>query len=161
MRYLYMLHSSASRNLSRDDGREAAKLCEMMKDLLWSKAKSLVAASAGRPVLYSYGSDGTPMLTRESMALKPADGQVLYRRMKEAGEYLVERGFILTPNAGGGYSKACLLRDPRHLGDGKTALHSFKAATEFFHPFVGWAMMPLQSATTLSTAHSIVHAAGC
>eukprot|EP00974_Lingulodinium_polyedra_P058338 5619914-Lingulodinium_polyedra.AAC.1 len=64
---LYRLHASASRNLARDEGREAGRLCELLKHFLWNKAKVLVQEAKGRPVLYSYGSDGTPLLTQETI----------------------------------------------------------------------------------------------
>jgi len=52
------------RVLSSQDVSKAAKLCEVVKQYLTNKAKSVVAAASGRAVLFSYGSDGTPMLTR-------------------------------------------------------------------------------------------------
>eukprot|EP00974_Lingulodinium_polyedra_P057606 5544797-Lingulodinium_polyedra.AAC.1 len=133
LEFLIRMHSSASRVLSRDDSREALRLVEVVKEFLWSKAKALVRECNGRPILYSYGSDGTPLLTQESVGLHIAPKAILYRRAKESGEYLVERAFLLAHKPGGdGFYKACLLREPRHLAEGKTALHSFRAATDFF-----------------------------
>ena len=102
-----------------------------MKEFLWEKAKTLVRNSSGKPVLFTYGSDATPLLTQESAALQPGPKEILYRRAKESGEFLVERAFVLTHGPAGGFQKACLVADPRHLSQGKTALHSFKACTEF------------------------------
>eukprot|EP00974_Lingulodinium_polyedra_P032435 3123723-Lingulodinium_polyedra.AAC.1 len=72
-----------------------------MEAYLWAKAKALVEASHGKPVLYTYGSDGTPILTQETVSLVPTVDQVLYRRGHEAGEYLVERGFLIVHAPGG------------------------------------------------------------
>ena len=132
IKWLLQLHSSASRNLARDEGREAGRLMEIVKQFLWQRARALVREANGRPVLYSYGSDGTPLLTKESVAAKPCRKTILYRRARQSGEYLVERGFLLTHNPDGSFKSAGLFREPRLLTEGKTGLHSSKAATEFW-----------------------------
>ena len=127
MRWLLQLHCSASSNLARDEGREAAKLVAVVKSFLWARAKTLVRTANGQPVLFSYGSDGTPLLTKESVAIRPTAKTVLYRRATQSGEYLVERGFLLTKGTDGGCQSACLVREPRLLTEGKTALHMFNS----------------------------------
>ena len=48
--------------------REAFKLVEVVKDYMLSRAKKFVADCDGRAVLFSYGSDGTPLLTRANFS---------------------------------------------------------------------------------------------
>ena len=38
-------------------------------------------------LLFFYGSDGTPMLTQESVAIRPTVNIILFRRAKAGGEY--------------------------------------------------------------------------
>ena len=112
----------------------------------------LRGCSERRPLLYSYGSDGTPLVTRESIGLHPTKKTVLYRRSIQSGEFLIERAFLLSVVAGTDgpvFKKALLCRDPRPLTEGKTALHMFRACTEFFPSLRG----PTLAHTDLAISH--------
>ena len=139
--YPLHLHASPSSVLSRTEAPQAARLCEVVKQHLWAAAKRFVEQSSAGAVLYSYGSDGTPLLTMETHGLHPGMGSVLYRRAKESGEYLIERAFPMRVESSADnnveYKKALLARDPRPLTGGKTALHLFRACTEIFPALKG------------------------
>ena len=61
--------------LTRAEADEAQKLTEIGKSFLWQKAKALVATANGAPILYSYGSDGTPVLTKCTLVAKLTSGK--------------------------------------------------------------------------------------
>jgi hypothetical protein len=119
------------RVLNSQDVSKAAKLCEVVKQYLTNKAKSVVAAASGRAVLYSYGSDGTPMLTRASFS-STLGGQTVRRYAGKSVEFLVERGFVKTTDGVGEPIVATLARDPVPLLHGKTAWHMLPPACAFF-----------------------------
>ena len=67
LRELYLHYGDAGVRLdsnAKREGRELCKLVEVAKAVLWHKAKAVIAESAGRPVLYSYSSDSTPVVTK-------------------------------------------------------------------------------------------------
>jgi hypothetical protein len=119
------------RVLSSQDVSKAAKLCEVVKQYLTNKAKSVVAAASGRAVLFSYGSDGTPMLTRACFK-STLGGHTVRRYAGKSVEFLVERGFVKTSDGVGEPIVASLARDPVPLLHGKTAWHMFPPACAFF-----------------------------
>ena len=51
----------ASAILSKDNVLQAMKMAEAVKTTLQRKVRALLRSAAGRPVLFSYSSDGTPM----------------------------------------------------------------------------------------------------
>ena len=117
--------------LNSQDVSRAAKLCEVVKHYLTNKAKSMVASASGRAVLYSYGSDGTPMLTRASFS-STLGGHTVRRYAGKSVEFLVERGFVKTTDGVGEPIVASLSRDPVPLLHGKTSWHIFPPACAFF-----------------------------
>eukprot|EP00972_Heterocapsa_arctica_P094526 13939545-Heterocapsa_arctica.AAC.1 len=58
------MYAQASLAMTDEERREVFKLAEVGKYFLHERAKSFVRSAAGRPLLYSYMSDGTPMLTK-------------------------------------------------------------------------------------------------
>ena len=52
--------------LDRKQQDEAHRLAVAIEDLLWNKAKAMVAESQGRALIFAYASDGTPILSRQS-----------------------------------------------------------------------------------------------
>ena len=56
---------SARRVVARDEVDEAHKLCEALKAYLVARGKALLASEPTRAVLFSYGSDATPLMTRK------------------------------------------------------------------------------------------------
>ena len=63
LRALYTEYCKPARVLDRLDDRLIDRMCEVMKEYLHSKGRGIVKAANGRAVLFSYGSDGTPLLT--------------------------------------------------------------------------------------------------
>ncbi len=65
LRLLLLDHATPHKVMANStEEREAFKLAEVVKDYMLSRAKKFVADCDGRAVLFSYGSDGTPLLTR-------------------------------------------------------------------------------------------------
>eukprot|EP00974_Lingulodinium_polyedra_P027348 2642941-Lingulodinium_polyedra.AAC.1 len=64
MKDLFLDFAAPHKVLERAEVDTLYKLCEVGTALLEGKAKQLVAAAEGRPILYAYGSDCTPMLTK-------------------------------------------------------------------------------------------------
>lgn len=128
----FLSFAKAARVLDKEESNIVSKLCEIGKSFLWSKARALVAGSGGRAILYSYGSDGTPLLTRETISAKTSSHQRVTRKAGDGTEFLVERAFFLTSSPSGEPVATCLFRDPRPLLEGKTAQHLFGAMCAFF-----------------------------
>ena len=94
LRDLFLDHCQASKVLGRAEGYVNAKLCEVGKAYLQEKARALVRESNGRPVLFTYGSDGTPSLTRATFTSKGDPGKTVSRKAGLGTEFLVERAFF-------------------------------------------------------------------
>ena len=56
----------ASKSLEGHEDEELRRLAEVGKHFLLERARAFVASAAGRPLLYSFASDGTPMITTSS-----------------------------------------------------------------------------------------------
>eukprot|EP00974_Lingulodinium_polyedra_P025122 2429429-Lingulodinium_polyedra.AAC.1 len=72
-----------------------------MNAYLQQKAKALVAESDGRAVLFTYGSDCTPVKTRENYSATLESGKTILRKGSHGTELLVEWSFVETTTAGG------------------------------------------------------------
>ena len=129
---LYRDFGVASKVLTREEASVCAKLCEVGKAYLWAKARSLVAKAAGKAVLYSYSSDGTPLLAQSTTVASLDDGRRRVRKAGHAVEFLMEKAFLTTKTHTGQKLVQCLFRDPVQLSSGKTAWHAFTAACQFF-----------------------------
>ena len=104
---------------------------EVVKDYMLLRAKKFVADCDGRAVLFSYGSDGTPLLTRANFS-HVLDGKRVARNAGKAEALLTERAFLRSTDGTGAPVMVILGRDPALLGDGKSAWHMFTALTRFF-----------------------------
>ena len=124
---------TAHRVLDRNEARDCAKLTEVVKGFMTNKAKALVKAAGGQPVLYTYGSDGTPLMTqmRVTAPKLTGNGRVV-RRAGKAVEYLVQRAFLKSTTPSGDPLRTVLCVDPLPLAQGKTAWHEFTACQRFF-----------------------------
>ena len=124
--------SKASVVLSKTAVAQVMKLCEILKVHLRRKAATLIAKSSGRPVLYSYSCDGTPMRASvriSSEAFAPHTTQD--RRGKHCVEFLLQRGWYKTFGSSGEAELVPILGDPRPMTHGKSIWHFFAAAREF------------------------------
>ena len=123
---------SAFKVFSRDEADWCSQLCEVLKAFLLQKAKAVVWQAGDRAVLYTYGSDGTPLLTVSTYSATLPGRRRILRKGKEACEFLIEQGYIKTTREDGSDVVACILRDPVAMSAGDTALHEFTAACFFF-----------------------------
>jgi len=106
-------------------------VCEIIKAALREKAIELVKNAGGRPILFSYGSDGTPLLTRATLTQSVGTQRVV-RSGGKAEEVLVERGFVKAFSPCGDPRIAALTRDPVPLSNGKSAAHMVTPLSKFF-----------------------------
>ena len=107
----------------RDLGR-IGKLSEICKWWLKSLALAFLQRHADQPVLISYGSDCTPLVTRHRYA-RSWGHLAVSRSGKSGGEWLVQRCFMLSGNN----ERHVLFCEPRLLVD-KTAWSHFSAFRE-------------------------------
>lgn len=118
--------------LTRVEAEEASKLVEVAKAFLWGKAKALVSEANGAPVLYCYGADATPVLTKCTLTAKLPSGKRIVRKAGRGAELLVERAFLKTSGGAGPAKVVCLFSDPTPLSEGKGAWQHFVACCKFF-----------------------------
>lgn len=124
--------SKPSRMLLRDEADEVAKLCEIFKKVLFDRAMEFVKASGEAPLLYSYQSDGTPILAQKTIVASKADSRKIVRHAGRSAELLLQRGFLKVFDASGQPRVTCLFRDPLPLDHGKGTWPCFTAACNFF-----------------------------
>ena len=91
-------------NISEE--REVAKLVEVVKEYMRLKAKHFVAKCENRAILFSYGSDNTPLLTRASFS-HVLDGKRVVRNAGKAEEFLIEREASCGPQTRTGNRRWC------------------------------------------------------
>jgi hypothetical protein len=132
-RYLEFCHPH--KVLDQRGAEEVAKLCEVGKAYLWLRAKNVVRNAEDRAILYSYGSDATPVLATNTVSQQLTENRRIVRKAGVGTELLIERAFVKTTSASGSPVVVCLFRDPTPLTTGKTVWHHFGAACKFF-PFL-------------------------
>ena len=118
--------------ISKTDRIKAQTLCEVTKAFLWARAHGLVEQAHGRPILYTYASDGTPALLTGRVVGGVALRRRFVRKHKSGIELLVERAMLKTTNSSGQPIMACLMSDPTPMGNGKTAWHHVDACIKYF-----------------------------
>ena len=117
--------------LTSDDQRFVFKFCEVSKAFLREKAQGAVQSGEHRPMLYHYGSDGTPLLTQHRFQGQH-QGSKVQRQGGVASEFLVERAFVNVYGPQWEVMVSFLGRDPRPLSSGKSTWHIFGALVQFF-----------------------------
>lgn len=132
LRLVFLEFSRAHRVVAKHEAMQVSKLVEVVKAYLMRKARALVDAAQGRAILYTYASDGTPMLTKSTFSHSLGGQRRFVRKAGRATDFLVERATLVTTGADGQRRVAVLLRDPRPLSEGKTAWHEFGAFKDFF-----------------------------
>ena len=129
---LYKDFAKPHRLVQKAEETTCFRLCELAWYYQALKAKHVVEQAEGRPVLYSYGADSTPMLTTSTVSsLSPMKGRVV-RKAGRGLEYLLERGFVVSTNSRGELLKAALFKAPTPLDKGKGAWQCFSASCDFF-----------------------------
>ena len=122
------------RVLDKNEDRFVYKATEIAWAYPLLKARDLVAKAQGRPLLYSYGSDGTPVLTKATISSALQSGRKISRRSGHSVEFLLERAFLRTTTPEGRPWATALFKPPTPLDLGKAALNIFSAACRFFFP---------------------------
>ena len=120
-----------SRGLQDHDERAAIKATEVIKKALWATASALITKSEGRPVMYSYSSDGTRLTTTTTFRTN-----VGFKKIQRSGstshEFLQQVGYLKTTNSLGQPIQSCLMRDPVPLDEGQSTFNEYTAFREFF-----------------------------
>jgi len=130
-----LLRQSARPSCPATDDRLMARLCESGKQLLKSKAYDLVSEAEGRPVLFHYSADGTPLATRQRVVAEVGQGRRVSMQGRATEEYLVQHAFYRHIGLDGKRRTAVVLRDPLPLTNGKGVLACFSCALAYVvHP---------------------------
>jgi len=132
---LYLKFANVAWVIPKDDMPTLAKLCEVGKEYLRVRVRDVVRRAETRAILFSYASDGTPLLTKESIVAKTSDHRTVVRKAGKGTEFLLQRATLKTTSGMGDPIVVSLLRDPVPLTHGKSALHECTAACQF-HPLV-------------------------
>jgi hypothetical protein len=122
----------APRVFTKEDGVQCSKICEVIKAFLYRKAQAAIAQARGRAILFTYASDGTPLLTQKTVTAKTEAGQTVVRRGGHGVDFLMQRAFLRTSDDKGGAVIACVIADPVPMTAGKSATHQYTAAKDFF-----------------------------
>jgi hypothetical protein len=124
--------AKASSVLDKEDVGNVMKLCEVFKHHTKNKLSAFFKKADGRPVLYSYSCDSTPMKTSVRISAEGlAPNTSVDMRGKRCIEFLLQRGWYKTVIADCSIQMVPVLDDPRPLTAGKTSWHLFSAAKEF------------------------------
>ena len=86
----------AGRSLSEQEHRDAARLCEVGKAALLEFSYDLVKSSHGRPLLYSYQGDGTPLKLRYKFQSRLTPHSVVHRSGCSGTEMYCQAAFLRT-----------------------------------------------------------------
>eukprot|EP00969_Alexandrium_andersonii_P136557 6041182-Alexandrium_andersonii.AAC.1 len=123
---------SPSTPLDEAGRRDCMRLAEIGKAFLLSRAKAFVRSASGRAVLYTYASDGTPMLSKSYHVQKVTESKKVRRVGGSLHELLVQRSFFKFRGLDGQEKVWCYFRDPVPLDKGKTAGCMYTAMVRFF-----------------------------
>ena len=85
--------ASVSKCLRRSELSQTFKLCEVGKEYLKTEAISFVQGVGLRPLLESYGNDGTPLLTKERHVVF-SGGKRIVRCGGAGGRILCRKTFL-------------------------------------------------------------------
>ena len=132
---LYREFTKPFKSFERAEEAMCHKLAAVSFHHLTEKAKDLVHRAGQNPILYSYGSDGTPMLNRQTFSHPGPDGGKVLRTAGRAVEFNLERAFVKTVSPAGEAETTALFKPPTPLDAGKGAWQVFRASCKFFPRF--------------------------
>ena len=119
--------------LSKQDQQDLLKLCVLGQKLIQNQGRDFVRRCENQPILLSYGSDSTPILTQGTVSQSSGgSSRPVIRRAGRATELLLERGFLTSITPLGCKSSVALLSSPKPLDQGKGAWQCFTASCAFF-----------------------------
>eukprot|EP00971_Amphidinium_carterae_P258879 5137987-Amphidinium_carterae.1 len=122
-----------SASLSQSDSTTCRQLTELVKQSLRKGVDSAVECGQGRPVLFQYASDCTPMKVAHRIAagsVNPSSRSII-RQGYSLTEFLVQTGFLKYFISDNEIGIKVVLREPLPLEHGKKAGNLFTAAEEF------------------------------
>eukprot|EP00974_Lingulodinium_polyedra_P097046 9405917-Lingulodinium_polyedra.AAC.1 len=90
----------------------------------------MLQSCQGRPVLWSYQSDCTSILTAKTGVTKAKDSSIA-RKGFQLTELYLERGLLVAPSKSRAQQACVVAKEPRILSAGKTGWVQFAAACEF------------------------------
>lgn len=127
------LYAKASLVLDKEGVEEIEALCSLLRTFFHGKIVKLVSGAAGRPMLQSYSSDGTPILTRQRMRMRSKGAQptTVVRVGGAAHEFLIQQVFVRYLDASGQSHTSVAIREPLPLQEGKSAWHLWAAGKDF------------------------------
>ena len=74
--------SLAHRVFTNHTEHDLGKLAEIAKAFLWQRAKNIIQSAGNHAVLFSYSSDGTPQLIRETVVHELPGERILRKKVK-------------------------------------------------------------------------------
>ena len=107
------------------------KLVETCKLFMKNKAMGFVKKADGRALLASYGSDGTPLITRQQWRHTAGSMGSVHRHGGSSHEYLIQRCFFMYRKSGEAVVDT-LFTEPIPLASGKDTVQLFNCARVFF-----------------------------
>jgi len=120
-----------SKALANHEERQLQQFVEVLKHHLRQKFFELLGESEGRPVVFSYSADATP-LKCSSKAVHTSAGAQVVRKGRDLEELLLQRGLLKTTLASGEPRMAFLFSDILPLTQGKKSTNIFTAQCNFF-----------------------------
>ena len=123
--------AKATSSHTKPDYRQMARVACAAMDHMKEQVVELIQAAEDKPVLLSYMSDGTPIITRHHIG--PAfDGVAAKRRSgRSMDELLCQCAFYVTIDAKGARQANVLLQDPRPQICGKKPTSLLSSALDF------------------------------
>ncbi len=126
-----LIETSKSSVMLTDKGMYRAKLLASLLEVhLDRSARSFVASTEGRPLLYSIASDGTDAITRVHVSTR-CGSAVVRRSGKEGGEVLLQHAFLAGYDTKGDIGVRFLAKRAKPLSR-KTQWHLFQELKAFF-----------------------------
>ena len=131
VRSVIEMFGMASRVLSQAQSVVCEKLTTVVKTYMRAGIESFIEGSPDLPVLYTYGSDGTPMLSQVYTETTTGSGSRVRRRGQSSDEWLVERGYVTIRDPDGCFRSRCIVRGPIPLKEGEGAAEVFACCRDF------------------------------
>eukprot|EP00971_Amphidinium_carterae_P025403 501319-Amphidinium_carterae.1 len=130
---LVLLLGKPTNVLSPQESVACRALTECVKECLYENLADAAARSQGRPVLFQYASDCTPMRVAHRIhgGRSSEGGRTFVRQGYSLKEFLVQSGFLKYYAAGNQLGVKVIIREPVPLEDGKKSGNLFTAAESF------------------------------
>jgi hypothetical protein len=128
---LFRRHSKASLVLEPQEIDIDKRLVVVGLSFLQNSARAFIRKADDRPVLFSYGSDGTPLVARRIHVQQVSQETTVRRSGGQGVEFLVENAFLRSFDSLGCPSMLFLFKPPSPMSCGKSAWHCWQASLSF------------------------------